>query len=169
MKIFIEAKHWQLFIVFVAICVTPQFFSSSQYSIIISNVFSGLFIVWFLGWLFTIANECNKALPGNLKKSFVPSAIGISYSIVYSVIFNIYFVSSITPSNMLYIFPFHLAAIGAILYSLAFVANRLITVSRGEKITFANYMPQFFMLWFFPIGIWFFQPKVNALLANKKS
>lgn len=51
-------------------------------------------------------------------------------------------------------------------YILSFVARSLTAVERQKQVTFYEYAGAFFLVWFYPIGIWFIQPKINALFAN---
>ena len=62
--------------------------------------------------------------------------------------------------------PMHLLAMLGIFYALVFTANRLTTLERKQQVSFFDYSGPFFLLWFFPIGIWFIQPRVNKLLGN---
>jgi len=44
------------------------------------------------------------------------------------------------------------------------------TVKSGElnrRARFSDYIGEFFLLWFWPLGIWFIQPKVNKLVDSE--
>jgi len=43
---------------------------------------------------------------------------------------------------------------------------RLVTLERRQPVTFFDYSGPFFLFWFFPIGVWFIQPRVNKLLGT---
>jgi hypothetical protein len=62
-----------------------------------------------------------------------------------------------------FIFPFHLLAMYCMLYLLYFVSKNLVLAERGKPASFYDYSGPFFLLWFFPIGVWIIQPKVNPL------
>jgi hydrogenase maturation factor len=36
----------------------------------------------------------------------------------------------------------------------------------GRTVSFYDYAGPFFLWWFFPLGIWFVQPRINRLFAN---
>jgi hypothetical protein len=47
------------------------------------------------------------------------------------------------------------------------VAKNLVKAETGKRVTFYDYAGPFFLLWFFPIGVWFIQPRINQLYAEK--
>lgn len=48
-------------------------------------------------------------------------------------------------------------------YLLYFVAKGLVTIETGKEAFFSDYFGVFMLFWFFPIGVWFLQPKMNRL------
>jgi hypothetical protein len=50
-----------------------------------------------------------------------------------------------------------------IFYCFYFTAKVLKTVELQKPVTFNDYAGEFFLIWFFPIGIWFIQPRINRL------
>jgi hypothetical protein len=65
------------------------------------------------------------------------------------------------------IVPLHLLAMFAIVYSMGFAARRLVTLERQQPARFSDYRTTFFLFWFFPIGVWIIQPRVNRLLGTR--
>ena len=63
----------------------------------------------------------------------------------------------------------HLLAMAAIFYALGFTSKQLVKLEQRENVSFFNYSGPFFLFWFFPIGIWFIQPKVNKLLGQENA
>jgi hypothetical protein len=43
-------------------------------------------------------------------------------------------------------------------YNLYFVSKNLVVAETGKPASFHDYAGPFFLIWFFPIGIWFIQP-----------
>lgn len=64
--------------------------------------------------------------------------------------------------------PLHLLSGFCQLYGFYFVSKSLALAERGESASFSNYVGSFILIWFFPIGVWFFQPKVNQLYAEQE-
>lgn len=62
------------------------------------------------------------------------------------------------------IVPFHLFSMFCIFYCLYFVAKTFKTVELQREVTFSDFAGEFFMIWFFPIGIWIIQPKINKMI-----
>ena len=71
-------------------------------------------------------------------------------------------------SEVLYRFiflPLHLYAIFSLLYGINFDARVLSMVER-EGSDFEDYFGNIFLFWFFPIGLWIVQPKMNNLVRD---
>jgi hypothetical protein len=47
------------------------------------------------------------------------------------------------------------------IFVLSSVAGSLVSVETGKPASFSAYAAEFFAIWFFPIGVWFVQPKIN--------
>jgi hypothetical protein len=45
------------------------------------------------------------------------------------------------------------------------VARNLAMAEKQEKVEFYDYAGAFFLLWFFFIGVWFIQPRINRMFA----
>ena len=173
MSIYLKAKHWQLFIVFVGTMFLAQ-------AIMVTSMMSGkapnplvIFLptlimgVLFFGWLWAIATACSKALPKELTSSPTPMQIGLIYSLAYVFFAGFFFGAG----NKLpaFIVVMHLLAMAAIFYSLGFTAKQLTKLEQNKNVSFASYSGPFFLFWFFPIGVWFIQPKINELLGQKNA
>ncbi|WP_101311729.1 hypothetical protein [Labilibaculum manganireducens] len=64
------------------------------------------------------------------------------------------------------IVPLHLFSMFCIFYCLYFVAKTFKTVELQREVSFFDFAGEFFMIWFFPIGIWIVQPKVNKMIED---
>ena len=175
MSIYLRAKHWQLFIVLVGSMFLAQtimfstFLSGNSSSILALLVLPMLLMgIVFFGWLWSISAACYKALPPKLASSPKPMQIGLIYALVYLVLSGTFFFG---PGNQLpsYVVVMHLLAMAAIFYSLGFTAKQLTKLEQHQNVSFFSYSGPFFLFWFFPIGVWFIQPKVNQLLGQKNA
>jgi hypothetical protein len=93
-------------------------------------------------------------------------------SLVYPVVYVPIFFFLVIPDAgvpIWVILPLHLACMVCIFYLLYFVSKNLLLVETGKQVSFYEYAGPFFLLWFFPIGVWIVQPKVNRLYAEKSS
>lgn len=64
------------------------------------------------------------------------------------------------------IVPLHLFSMFCIFYSLYFVAKTFKTVELQREVSFSDFVGEFFLIWFYPIGIWFIQPKINKMIEK---
>ncbi|GAB3010902.1 hypothetical protein [Bowmanella dokdonensis] len=170
MSIYLKAKHWQLFIVLVGTMFAAQ-------GLMISSAMSGgplsalalviptlLMGILFFGWLWAVSSACSKALPPELKSSPIPMQAGLVYALVY-LVFGGFFFFGAGKQPPGYVIVMHLLAMAAIFYALGFTAKQLVKLEQGQDVSFFSYSGPFFLFWFFPIGIWFIQPKVNQLFG----
>lgn len=168
-RFFVKAKHWQLFAILVG-CMYGQSYLAFNTDIpLLPEALTMVFLLGLIGWLMAIGCESNKRTAPELRASSKPMLFGLGYAAAYSVFFSVYFNSSPSgsePPNMV-ILPFHVLAMACIFYSLGYTSKRLVTFQRGKKVGFFEYIGPFFLIWFFPIGIWFIQPKVNEMVAEE--
>jgi hypothetical protein len=61
------------------------------------------------------------------------------------------------------IVPLHLLSMGCLFYCLYFIAKALKSVEAQQPVSVSEYLGDFFLLWFYPVGIWILQPRVNKL------
>lgn len=171
MDIFVRLKHWQLFLILV---VLPIFLpSDNSASLAIS------FIIWLIiggvmfGWLYSTGVNLHKKLPQSMSMNLSVFKSMILIPLVYIVAISTYFASSLQaqPNGQVQlssgffrlIFTIHLLAMFCILYCFYFNAKSLKAVEWQKPVTFSDYAGEFFLIWFFPIGIWFIQPRINKL------
>lgn len=131
------------------------------------------------GWLWSIGMGFQNKIPVNVKLKvkrfklffFIPFLyILILISVFSFVLLN---AISLNPNPNLgliallfaVIFPLHLFSIFCIFYTFYFIAKTIKTVELQRDVVFADFMGEFFMLWFYPVGIWILQPKINKLTA----
>ena len=52
-------------------------------------------------------------------------------------------------------------------YLIWFIAKSIATIENGRIVGFDIYSGNFFLLWFFPIGIWWMHPKIRKILLGE--
>jgi len=175
-RFFLKLKAWHLFAAFIIPGVVgswsvfdvqaPEEFESSFRNVMLVNIFFG---VVFVGWVYSIGISANRRLSSELKLSELPLKLGLGYALVYMFIFTM-FVSGIgSPSSsgtFALIMPFHLLAMFGMFFGLWYSAKQLVTLREGKEVSFTDFSGPFFLIWFFPIGVWFVQPMVNELLGE---
>ena len=83
------------------------------------------------------------------------------FALIYPAIYPFPFIMifcSPKPALMTRTFLFQLVAVTCMFYNLYFVSKNLVVAETGKPASFHDYAGPFFLIWFFPIGIWFIQP-----------
>lgn len=143
---------WVLFIV-----LTGTVFSSKYLPFDIAYV---LTVAVILGWVYLLGSSLSKCC----KKVPIPLVrlkIALGYAAGYAITGALYFVYSM-PS---YVAPFHMLAMFSIFYSFYFVAKSLLQAEREKGGSGKGTFVIVIMVWFFPIGVWFLQPRVKRVLG----
>jgi hypothetical protein len=176
-------KHWQLFGLLIGI---PIIFQSITIGSIISRnnprfmfhlfpVMMILFITLFFGWFYALGTNLYKKLPAteqmNLTRFRVFLFIPVAYMTFLSVfMFGLFsnILSGFKPNPAIFvlIIPLHLFSMFCIFYCLYFNAKALKTVEWQRRVKFDDFIGEFFLIWFFPIGIWIIQPRINKLFET---
>ncbi|MGD0428387.1 MAG: hypothetical protein ABSC10_16885 [Candidatus Acidiferrales bacterium] len=179
-RLFVRAKHWQIFLLFVAVFAVGQLPLIGNFTVaakspedqevflVLAQVV-GAMVVWcFLVWLWALGSFLASVVPPGraLKKRFflftiVCSAIYMPVSIaVFQSIDRMLFIVTI---------PLHLFGVFCMFCNLYFVAEGLETAETGERPSFLDLLGTFLLLIFGIIGVWFIQPRVNRLYAEKQA
>ena len=168
MRFFLTAKAWQVFLLIMASMFVGAFIQPAPANFNILMLSTLVFMAVWAAWLWSIANASNNKLEPPLRKSPRLMVVGLVIAASYLLMAPWLWPDMRTgqggiPALMV---PMHLLAMLGIFYALVFTANRLTTLERKQQVSFFDYSGPFFLLWFFPIGIWFIQPRVNKLLGN---
>lgn len=187
---FLRAKHWQLFIVMLGIPLLCQFYfmfsifsefgtktnpdiknimSFFQFFPIIMILFTGVFFGWFWSIAIGLQKNISEENKLNVKKFKILFFIPLFYTIFFMIYLSRLYSgigTNLFPNGGLIlaiILPFHLFSMFCIFYSMYFVAKTIKTAELQRKVGFGDFASEFFLLWFYIIGIWIIQPKVNKL------
>jgi len=179
MDIFLKGKAWQVFLLLVVI---PFGFQAGLMSFMFSSetnpellfkvvpLIMMVFMAVFLLWFWSLGVKINNRVPVEIKPKSKFFKFSIIYAAVYGLVFQLFFISAASGSNlggaMALIFPMHLLGMFCMFYALYFVAKNIATFEQEKVVKFSEFKGPFFLLWFFPIGIWFLQPRINRIYAN---
>jgi len=180
---FLTIKHWQLFGLLMGIPLIFQMISIG--SIVSSNdptaefkflpVMMILYLGLFLGWFYSLGTNLHKKLPKTVNMNLKKFKIFLLIPAVYIVLFSFYMSSmffnvstGVEPNPAIFglIFPLHLFSMFCIFYCLYFISKELKAVEWQKPVTFSDFAGEFFLIWFFPLGIWIIQPRINKLFEN---
>jgi len=191
---FLKAKHWQLFLLTFGIPMIIQIIlMSSIMSAVIKegepNIefmlnymkFIPLIMIFFaliyFGWFWSVGVGLDKLIPDRLKLKVGRFKLFLLFPLIYIFFFTtfmVYAMSSVLNSNVdpifnnfMFIIPMHLFSMFCIFYCLYFVAKTIKTAEMQKEVSFGDFAGEFFLIWFFPIGVWILQPKINKMLADE--
>jgi len=139
-----------------------------------------LFMAIFFGWYWSVAIGLQKKVPENVIMKVKKFKIFFFIPIVYMLCFMIFMTFAmdelisnrrepnvgIIVSMFAVIVPLHLFSMFCIFYSLYFVAKTFKTVELQREVKFSDFAGEFFMIWFYPVGIWIIQPRINKFLEE---
>ncbi|WP_457668659.1 hypothetical protein [Thiolapillus sp.] len=124
-----------------------------------------------LGWLYSIGIASNDKLSSALKKNTVLYKISYLIPFFYVVLLTLFFFPTIQNAGVhqppVWLMPLNLASMFGMFYGLYFTAKQFTALKNGCSVKFIDYSGPFFLFWFFPIGVWFIQPKINELLGDE--
>jgi len=139
-------------------------------------------ILLFLYWIWCVGiglnNKLSKELKirtGKFKNFLIIIALYFIIILLYiwvimnswisNNIFHTFTDNGVSLSVFILFFLFNVLVIFCFSYSCYFVAKTLKTAELQEKGNYSNYVGDFFLIWLFPIGIWFIQPRINNLFS----
>jgi hypothetical protein len=177
---FLRAKHWQIFLLLFA---TPTIAEFSAIGVIPATIrswhdfgpggffFLGvmvLYLLCFLAWFGSMGLFFRAIVKPELRMETLAFRFALVYPVVYVPIF-FFLVIPDTRVPVWVVLPLHLACMICVFYLLYFVSKNIVLAETEKQVSFYEYAGPFFLLWFFPIGVWIVQPKVNRLYAEKSS
>jgi hypothetical protein len=180
-KFFLHAKHWQIFLLLFGIsslgnaALIVSILTTTQSSLALWDPGSLLFAVLtlllmfcFLGWLWSMGSFLDSIVQPELRLKMKIFRAAVIYPMCYLPIFMALFQSlSVKPMLFVVLFPLHVLAMFCIFYLLYFVSKSLVMTETRKASSFYEYAGPFFLLWFFLIGVWFIQPRINRLYAAR--
>jgi hypothetical protein len=175
----LRAKHWQLFLPLTAWFIL-QILGLSIGSISVSSWHELAARDWIVMTVWEFGLLCLLAWSGSiglfLRSIERPELrmrarffrISLAAAALYSVI---YIPSQVCKASALKTeavgVPLDLLWVVNMVYILYFVSKNLVMAERGVQVSFDQYVGWFFLYWFFPIGVWIIQPKINRLFRNQ--
>lgn len=144
---------------------------------VIMIIYSGL----FFGWFWSIAIGLQSMVPEGVKMKVNKFKTFFFIPLIYIVLISLFvgfsasglFVNGNVSGSIVggilitVVLVLHLFSMFCIFYSLYFVSKTIKTVELKREVNFGDFIGEFFMLWFYPIGIWIVQPKINKMAELK--
>jgi len=150
----------------------------------VSSVVMSFIIIVLFAWYWAVCVGLQEKVPEhakmNVKKFKIFYFIGLAYSFFFVglIAFFIYNLPNIIAgvisvsglgTILTILTSVHFFAVFCLLYCLYFAAKTIKTVELQRETTFSDFIGEFLLIWFFPIGVWIVQPKINELAATDYS
>lgn len=143
-----------------------------------------LFLGTFFGWFWSIAIGLKHKIPQDIKMKTTKFKIFFFIPLVYILLFvtllGISMSWIVTGVNsgiqpdfvniglfISIIFPLHFFSMFCIFYCFYFVAKTIRTIELQRECSFSDFAGEFFLIWFYPIGIWIIQPRINKIAEEE--
>jgi len=185
MKAILKLKHWQLFLILFAIPFGiqiyaaismingrgPQFFFSVMPPVLV------LTMTMYFCWFYIMGSALYELRPRGVKLSLTRFRLLMFVPVIYAVVvfgfLFLYISGNLSGADLrpgpwipFVILPLHLFSMFCVLHTLYFLAKALKTAETQQEVRFGDFAGEFFMLWFFPVGIWIIQPRINKLFSQ---
>lgn len=136
-----------------------------------------VFLSGYYGWIWSVATGLLSKIPPMIDMKvkyfkiffFIPLIYLISF-IALLLFFTNGGLDLLSPKNLestiyllIIIVPIHLIAMFCNFYIVYHLAKTIKTAELQRSVKFSEFIEEFLLILFFPFGIWFIQPRVNAL------
>jgi hypothetical protein len=142
-----------------------------------------IFMGTFFGWHWSIGIGLQNKIPANVKMKTGKFKVFFFAPLIYMSLFLIGFSVLLSgfsgmaenggqpdfgmvAISMGVILPLHLFSMFCMFYCLYFVSKTIKTVELQRETQFSDFAAEFFLIWFYPIGIWIIQPRVNKMVES---
>lgn len=177
MNLFLKMKAWQLFVLLFGsiflVMALGTIVDDPRWIIIIVMGWMLIFMAVFTGWVWTIGAYANRWVPAEIRPISRRFRMGLAYASVYMALFPlwVFFAPGGKDSGGLFavIFLFHILAIACMFYALYFATKNLVMAERKQSVGFYEFAGLMFLVWMYPIGVWFIQPRVNRMLEEHEN
>ena len=151
----LEMPAWELFVALMLSMIAGS---------VMPNIGTIIFGIALIGWLYFLGMATNRLIPFSMRFSNIFFIFRLSFSLIYMAIMALFFNHDIPKIAI----PFHIIAT-IFLFSCLWTCAKTIVIAETQKSHgFDKYIGTFFLLWFFPIGIWFIQPRLNRFTTMEK-
>jgi hypothetical protein len=178
-------KHWQLFVLLVGFPIFFEFLMAAAmiltrdaetiaYYVPVLIVLMVVCMGSLFMWYYTLGTNLYKLLPATARMNLTVFKIFLFTPVIYIVglclsIAGMFLSGAFAagsgphPALFLLIFPLHLFSMFCIFYCMWFIAKSLKAAELQKPVTAGDYIGDFLLLWFYFVGVWFIQPRINRL------
>lgn len=145
--------------------------SIAKFFPLVMVLFASLIFSWFWSVAVGLQNNMPSSVEMKTTKFKIFSCIPLLYISSFCV-FIFITLAKIKPQDLPQIpmewltpilFILHILSVFGLFYSMYFAAKTLKTAELQREVTFRDFASEFFMFWFFPVGVWILQPRINDM------
>ena len=179
----LRLKHWQLFSLIVVLplvlilsdgtlSLSPESQGSKSAISILGFALSFGFL---LGWFYALGTGLHAKVTSSVKLGLGIFKAAVLIPTAYCLVVCIFMLLGVGSRSSqfhmtgAFIGAFvilHLLSLASMFYLLFFVAKEMKAVEFNRSGSFSDFAGEFFLTWFWPIGIWVIQPRINKLFAK---
>ncbi len=160
LNFFVTAPAWKIFSLLMLPILLLFIIPDTSTSMIISKTLL-LFGLWTtLLWIYSIGVLIYEKYSSFLTVPIMRFKICLTYDFIYSALV----IYGIIPFD--YLIPFYLISFVCKIYALYFVSKLIVVVERRSDVKFQDYLGIIIAAWFYLIGIWFIQPRINKIFLS---
>jgi hypothetical protein len=176
-KFFLRAPHYEIFLL-LSVLYVASFIAAKRATFLYRHslkdigwpTFTSLFLIGLLmvcyaGWQWSLGAFLTRITHPALSMKRNLFEFAIAYPPIYCLFFSVAMVFP-NPRFVIFLIPFHLLAMACLFYDLYFVSKSMVLAETARPVSFYDYAGPFFLLWFFPFGIWIIQPRINRLYES---
>ena len=164
MKFILRLKHWQVFLILIAGLFISNFEIENNKTL--TTILFLIGMTTYFSWILFVGHALYQLLPEKIELNYnlflINSFIWLTSYIFVMVISD---GQGMTFSGVEALPGFYVFF--AFLYFLMFPARALKSIEKDRKADIGECIGDFFLIVFLPIGIWFLQPRINRVTADK--
>lgn len=157
----LKAKHWQIFILLIIGLIIGSINIENNTFLNVILLLTGMFI--YMVYPFSIGIELQEYLPQAIKLN---SNLFLFNSFIWFLAYSATMILTDGEGTMvtgIKALPFFYVFY-AFIHFLSFPAKTLKSIEMGKRAKLGDYIGDFFMIVFLPIGIWFLQPRIKRVI-----
>jgi len=163
-KFFLTAKHWQIFLLFLFGTFNANFTYEGRPTVTIVVRLIGTLISF--SWVLFVGHGLYNYLPKKIHFNYNLFLVNFFICLTaYTTVMILSDGDGMTFNGLPALPGFYVFY--ALLYITTFPGRLLKSIEIDEKAKLGGYIGNFFLLIFWPIGIWFLQPRINKVVAGQ--
>ncbi|MFP9113621.1 hypothetical protein ACLI1A_06745 [Flavobacterium sp. RHBU_3] len=126
-------------------------------------------------WQYTLGTNLYKKIPEGVNLNLRLFKLSLIVPIVYLLVICFIMInisitldeSSIPNPFLILIIPFNFLTILCVVYCYYFSAKAFKSIELQRNVVFNDFIAEFFLIWFFFIGVWILQPRINKIFEQQ--